>query len=120
VPAPTVLVVEDDSDIRDVIAAVLEIEGYAVSTATNGAEALDQLARRRFDLLVTDLMMPVMNGWSLVAEVRGRPELAAMRVLVITAHLSAKVPGADRILSKPFDLRSLLGEITTLLLPLRP
>lgn len=111
----SVLVVEDDPDIRDVVAAVLENEGYSVSTAANGAEALQRLTASPCEVLVTDLMMPVMNGWALVAEARRRPELAAMRVLVITAHFSATVPGADRVLAKPFELQALLADVAALI-----
>lgn len=114
-PPLAVLVVEDDPDIREVISAVLQVEGYAVSAASNGAEALARLEDAPVDLLLTDLMMPVMDGWSLVRAAKLRPDLARMRVLVITAQHDAVVDGIDRLLLKPFELHVLVDEVAALL-----
>lgn len=110
------MVVEDDEAIRETLAEVLEGEGYGVSRAANGAEALEQLHdSARADLILLDLMMPVMDGWELRARLRSDPLTAAIPVVVVSAH-HAVGSQADRLgvqawLAKPFDIDHLLGTI---------
>jgi CheY-like chemotaxis protein len=86
-----IMIVEDEADLRDTLKDVLELYGYRVITAANGAEALQQLESRRNGgrpcLILLDLMMPVMNGWELLDRLRdgSRPELAAIPVVVVSA-----------------------------------
>jgi len=108
---PRVLVVDDDRDIRDVLSEMLDVEGFDVETAVNGREALGRLGAHKADVLVTDLMMPVMDGWALVAAARSRPRLRRMPIVVITAHAGSIVPGADRIVTKPFDIDVLVSAV---------
>ena len=68
----TVLVVDDEADIRATVSAMLEIEGYEVAEASNGADALVMLEKRRPDLILLDMRMPVLDGWGFAAELRRR------------------------------------------------
>ncbi len=111
---PMVLVVDDDHDIREAIAAALTLDGYRVSTARNGKFALEQAHAHRPDLIVLDFMMPVMNGWQFMEAQRGDPELAAIPVVVETAVPDSQVEGAAVLLGKPFDLDTLLTAVSRL------
>jgi signal transduction histidine kinase len=112
VPPGTVLVVEDDADIRDSLAAVLEDEGLAVSTAQHGAEALRMLRSGPLpSVVLLDLMMPVMNGWELVQRMRDDPRLAAIPVVVTSAAADRPPPEVDCVLPKPIDLARLLEAV---------
>lgn len=108
-----VLLVEDDVDIREAIADLLEEFGYAVRAACNGREALDVLATEYLpDLILLDLMMPVMDGWALKAELAESKELQAIPVVVLTADvnvtgLAGSLPGSD-YLRKPIAVDQLL------------
>jgi CheY-like chemotaxis protein len=104
-----VLIVDDDPDLLEVTAFVIEGEGLAVETASDGAEALARLGHgRRPTLVLLDLMMPVMNGWELLAAVAKDPSLAGIPIVVLTAGDHTEVPGAREVLSKPMDLQELL------------
>jgi signal transduction histidine kinase/CheY-like chemotaxis protein len=80
-----VMLVEDDLEIRDMMARTLEKDGWDVSEASNGQEALDLLAVKSPDLILLDLMMPVMDGFGFLAEMRVQPELQHIPVIVVTA-----------------------------------
>src|SRR4051794_7048408 len=82
----SILVVDDDSVIRELLAAVLEEESeHQVHVAANGQEALDVLERAEIDAVVCDVNMPVMNGIDLVRAIRSNPELERLPVLLISA-----------------------------------
>jgi two-component system, OmpR family, response regulator CpxR len=109
---PNVLVVDDDDSIREVIAEVLRDEGYDVSCAANGEQALTEMRKdRRPDLVLLDLMMPVMSGWELLELLEVTPELSQIPVVVVSA-MSA--PGAWESLAKPIDLDRLLATVSRL------
>jgi len=110
---PTILVVEDEPTIRELLVEVLEDEGYAVLGATNGIEALDVLAGQAPDLVLTDAMMPGLDGLGLVRRMRGDPRTASTPVILMSAVLRAGRPGFPGVsfLPKPFDLHRLLSEI---------
>src|SRR5512140_1578984 len=93
-PPPEVLVVDDECDIREVVTEVLTLDGYRVSAAPNGKVALAQAREHRPDLIVLDLMMPVMSGWQFLAAQCEDPELASIPVLVVTADADPHVEGA--------------------------
>jgi CheY-like chemotaxis protein len=118
VDRPLILLVEDDVAIRDAIAECLESEGYRVEAVGDGAEALAWLARaERPALMVLDLVMPVMNGAELLAQVRADPALGRVPTLLMTAAIASgatPLPAADATLVKPFDLDQLLAAVARL------
>jgi len=106
---PTVLVVDDNTDAVDALAQILEYEGYAVATAYDGREALEYLGDHPTpDLIVLDLMMPIMNGWELRAELAKVPAFAKVPIVVMTALAQEAEIEADAIVAKPIDLKRLL------------
>lgn len=112
VPSP-ILVVDDDPAIRTTIADILGLEGYRVETAANGREALDFVAVERPAVVVLDMRMPVMDGWTFARELRNRG--VKLPIVVITAARDAerwaREIGADAFLAKPFELTDLLDAI---------
>jgi CheY-like chemotaxis protein len=110
-----VLVVDDDPDVLASLCDALGSEGYDVAGARDGIEALEAIAERRPDLIVTDLMMPTMTGFELLAALHDNPELASIPTLIITA---ARGPVAQEeargsvVLPKPLDLDRLLRAIS--------
>jgi DNA-binding response OmpR family regulator len=110
---PHVLVADDDAWILRMIATVLEKRGYTVDTASDGEEALELAQRRHPDLLITDVMMPRMDGWALVRQLRARPELLNVPVIFLTALASEENRirgfrlGADDYMAKPFRFEEL-------------
>ncbi len=107
----TVLVVDDDKDIRETIRVALELSGYTAVTAENGREALDLLATiPRPGLILLDLMMPVMDGLEFLAAGLANHAIVGIPVIVITAydHLAAKASDATAVVKKPLDLDVLM------------
>ena len=108
----TVLVVDDDPGILDVLEQALDAEGYRGVVASNGRDALSQIAETRPDVMLVDLMMPVMDGWQFVRECRGLGVCADTPVIILSAARSvqqvAADPGVQAVVSKPFDLDRLL------------
>jgi two-component system, chemotaxis family, chemotaxis protein CheY len=111
-----ILVVEDDPSIRGLVSEVLRDDGYEVSEACNGAEALNAVRERRPDLIVLDLMMPVMDGWAFVEECRREPGCDDVPILVTSAsHDLTRTAerlrsfGVRTCLAKPFDVEGLLA-----------
>jgi signal transduction histidine kinase len=120
-PAPStgtrLLLVEDDTSIRLALAEMLGDEGFSVTTATNGREALDQLQHGAPpDVILLDLMMPVMDGWEFRVEQRADPLLAGIPLLAMSADLSAKARAiaADGYLRKPIEFAELLRSLHTI------
>ncbi|HEY2512093.1 MAG TPA: response regulator [Polyangiaceae bacterium] len=112
VHSASVLLVEDDDDIRDAVAAVLEAEGYTVLTAANGEEALAILERGQPCVVLLDLMMPVMNGWDFMEVVRKNKRLEALPVVVVSAYSEKKAEGVRRVLKKPLNVQQLLSAVS--------
>jgi signal transduction histidine kinase/CheY-like chemotaxis protein len=116
-----VLVVDDDADALDLVVAMIEANGYEISTATDGREALDEIARARPDAIVLDLMLPEMDGFEVVHRLSLNPEWRDIPVILLTARdLSheerrALDIGTARIIQKGnFSRDELLGEIAQL------
>ena len=109
---PSILLVEDDDDLRGAFRELFEDEGFNVWTASNGKEALECLqSRGRACLIVLDLMMPVMNGWEFRDRQMNDPDLAKIPVVVCTADPRAESRsgfGAAAWLSKPTDVTALV------------
>jgi CheY-like chemotaxis protein len=110
-----VLVVEDDADIRETLAGLLEVEGYSVATAENGADALALLRTVTPQVILLDLSMPVMSGQQFRSAQLGDPALAAIPTVVMTAadRIRDKIAGIqiDEALAKPLTLQQLLDTI---------
>ena len=104
-----VLVVDDDDAIREIIAEVLRDEGYLVVCAANGEQALVELNKGHHpDLVLLDLMMPVMSGWELLEHIQEAHELSRIPVVVVSAM---NAPGVREHLAKPIDLNRLLDTV---------
>ena len=108
----SVLLAEDDLDIRDVLADMLRAEGFEVLEAGNGREALQLALTQRPNVIVTDLMMPMMDGRELISALKARAALSTVPIIVITAFRGyTDGLAADRMLAKPFDLDELTAAI---------
>ena len=110
-----VLVVEDDADILSSLAEVIREEGFEVSTAANGYQALAQMETQTFDLIFLDLMMPLMDGWRFMEIARTRfPNMRAPVVLLSAvnnlAEEAARI-GLENFLAKPFDLEDVVRTV---------
>jgi two-component system response regulator AdeR len=122
-PAASILVVEDEADLVWVVRFNLELEGYRTFVASNGQAALELLEEVTPDLMLLDLMMPVMDGWAVLHEVRRRG--LSSRVIVVSARASqaelrrAEDYSVDAFVPKPFDMDELLATIRSLLPPPR-
>lgn len=112
----TILVVDDDPDILEALIEILAAEGFDVLAARHGQEALAQFSTRPPDLVLLDLMMPVMDGWEFASHMRKNPDWADVPILVLSADrnvgMKAREIGAIGYLSKPFELSSLLEVVT--------
>ena len=111
--AKSILIVEDDHDVRGALAALLEGEGYRVIEAQDGASALDRLrSSLEFCLILLDLYMPGMNGWRFRDEQRRDPSIADIPVIVVSADSTARekaaAMGAVEAMVKPVDFDRLL------------
>lgn len=124
--ASRILVVDDEPYIRDLVRENLRSRSHVVAVAANGVEALDLLSRERFDILVTDVVMPGMGGLDLVKRAkRSHPQ---MRVIVLTAFPRQSdisdflLQGADEFLPKPFRANDLFAAIRKVeqMTPLQP
>ena len=108
-----VLAVEDDNDLREFYGTLLREEGHQVRLARNGLEALHHLDWAP-DLILLDLMMPVMDGYEFLRRLRASPKGASIPVLVLSAALPpgrATLRGAQAVLRKPFDFDRMLRTI---------
>ena len=118
--AGAILVVDDDPDARARLRAALERDGWMVSEAANGEDALKRVMEVRPQLILLDLTMPVMDGFTFLHQLRQRPDCTDIPVVVLTARdLNAeerrRLDGADRVLSKGHtNLRDLPGELRSL------
>ncbi|MFN8531749.1 MAG: response regulator [Anaerolineae bacterium] len=116
-----VLVVDDEPDNLEVVAETLEYSGAEVKTAQNGKEALQVLASFTPDFVLTDLSMPVMDGWQLRAEIKGNPQWAAIPVLALSAHAilgdkeRALETGFNGYITKPVNIHTLPTDIRSAL-----
>jgi CheY-like chemotaxis protein len=83
-PEPYVLIVDDDPDILEGIITVLETQPYRLATARDGKECLEMMAQELPDLLILDLLMPRMDGWGVIREMRSEPRYARVPIMVLT------------------------------------
>lgn len=118
---PSIIVIDDDNLVRRTLATILERDGHAVRGASNGRDALALIRSEPPDILITDIIMPEMDGISFIREIRA--SLPAMKILAISgggraSNLEflelAKSMGADDILRKPIDRKKLLAAVAAL------
>lgn len=113
----TVLVIEDHPDQRDLLAIVLQREGYRVITAANGVEALEKLESEPIQIALSDIMMPKMDGFELIKRIRGNASFKSIYLILITARIQEgdRVRGldlgADDYITKPFSFSELLARV---------
>jgi phosphate regulon transcriptional regulator PhoB len=119
--ASRVLVVEDEPDIRDLLAFHLERDGYQVTRATTGREALRQLRAAPPDLVILDLMLPELDGLEVCRRLRADPATAALPVIMLTAkgdevdRVVGLEMGADDYVVKPFSPKEMLARVRAVL-----
>lgn len=126
---PDVMIVDDEPDVRDAIRRVLERAGYTVRTVDNGSRALEELDRRGADLVITDIIMPAMDGVATIQAIRTRhPHTRIVAIsgggnfgiaeyqpeaITTTAYLAAAgQAGADGLLTKPFETAEILQAVS--------
>jgi PAS domain S-box-containing protein len=115
--AGRVLLADDNADLRDYVGRLLQNRGYSVDAVPDGQAALSALRARRPDLLLTDVMMPKLDGLGLLAAVRADPHLADIPVIMLSARAGEEAQveglqaGADDYLAKPFSARELLARV---------
>ena len=113
-----VLVVDDDVDIRSVMCELLTDEGYQVKTAVNGREALAKLSSWRPDVILLDLMMPIMDGWTFLTTQQSSQQLRRIPVILMSASHTL-TPGDERlpvadVVAKPFEIDTVLTKVAAL------
>jgi DNA-binding response OmpR family regulator len=115
---PKILVVEDEKDLARAIRAILEFSKYSVTVAYNGQEALDEVKKQKFDVILMDVMMPIMDGITALKEMRKTGINTPIIMLTAKSQIDDKVEGLDSgandYLTKPFDKKELLARIRAL------
>ncbi len=111
-----VLVADDEPALRKLLKTNMELEGYDTLEASNGKEVLDAVRRENPDIILLDIMMPVMDGWEVLTELAANPEYSSKVILVSAkasddAQLQGWELGADEYITKPFDLDALLERV---------
>src|SRR5262249_48337723 len=120
-PKALVMIVDDSPLIRQVIADAFQPHGYQVQMAADGSEALRKIGERPPDLIIADILMPVMDGWRLCEEVRRAPETSGIPFIFLTTEQEAQKKvrglrmGADDYLTKPFSREELLARAENIL-----
>ncbi|PSB25733.1 response regulator [Stenomitos frigidus] len=119
--ASRILIVDDNPDLRTYVSTILREQGYRIWTARNGAEGFQSAQKHRPQLIVTDLMMPMVSGLDMIRMIREDDDLKGIPIILLTAkadedtRIEGVERGADAYLSKPFSDRELLAEVRNLL-----
>jgi len=119
IDAATILVVDDEENAREGLSKILSKEGYSVDMASNGKEAIETLRRQSFDLVITDMKMPLMDGFEVLREIKKMNE--NIGVIMITAYgevesyLEAMNMGAFEYINKPVRVNELKRVISKVL-----
>lgn len=122
-PKKRILVVDDEPELMKLVTTRLEANGYAVSAVSNGADGVTRAAAERPDLILLDVMMPVMDGFSVLQRLRADERTRAVPVIMLTARsethliMKAQALGAEDYLIKPFRAEELLALIARYLAP---
>jgi DNA-binding response OmpR family regulator len=117
----TILVVDDEYLIADILSFALEDEGFMVVKASNGRKGLEVLDRERPALIITDFMMPVMDGLEFATAVRALTSVSRLPIILMSgaqAHIGTQRSDLfDAVLAKPFNIDSIIAEVKKLLAP---
>jgi CheY-like chemotaxis protein len=122
---PLVLIVDDEEMTRKLLRLMLEREGFAIAEAEDGLDALEMIAEQRPDLVIMDVMMPNLDGFTTCQQLRGQPETADLPIILLSARVQHEAiraglqAGADRYITKPISKADLVAAVTELLEPLR-
>ncbi len=118
---PRILVADDEEDVLMLCRVNLEFEGFEVTAAANGEEAVSQAREHRPDLVLLDVMMPVKDGWETLNELKADPDLKDIPIVMLTAKVQeedqfrALAAGAADYVTKPFHPTSLVRTVRTVL-----
>ena len=113
----SILIVEDQEDNRQILRDLLSSTDYEMVEAENGQEALDAVARKRPDLILMDIQLPVMDGYEATRRIKATPEWQSIPVIVVTSYAlsgdaeKARAAGCDDYVTKPYSPRQLLAKI---------
>ena len=108
---PNILIIDDDAHINDIVSKALQSEGYSVSSAYSGTEALLLLSQRKPDLVLLDLMLPGLSGEELLPQIKDIPVIVVSAKTDVTDKVELLVGGAADYITKPFDMKELLARI---------
>ena len=112
-----ILVVEDNPDNRVLIVDVLSTLDYEVIVAKDGVEGVTKARSERPDLILMDLSLPIMDGWTATRQIKSQPDLQHIKIIALTAHAmvgdreKSLAAGCDDYMSKPLDIRELTGKL---------
>ncbi len=112
-----ILVVEDQEDNRQILRDLLSTTDYEMIEAENGQEALDAMVRKRPDLILMDIQLPVMDGYEATRRIKANPDWQSIPVIVVTSYAlsgdaeKARAAGCDDYVTKPYSPRQLLAKI---------
>ena len=112
-----ILVVEDQPDSRQIIRDMLTGTDYEITEAENGEEALTAIAKQRPDLILMDIQLPIMDGYTATNQIKADPALRSIPIIAVTSYAlagekkKARAAGCDDYVTKPFSPRELLAKI---------
>jgi two-component system, cell cycle response regulator DivK len=112
-----ILVVEDEEDSRKILRDLLSTAAYEMTEAENGEQALTAVAKRRPDLILMDIQLPVMDGYEATRQIRTNPDLKSVPIIAVTSYAlagdesKALAAGCDGYVSKPYSPRELLAKV---------
>ena len=106
----SILIVDDQEEIRDLLSDLLHLSGYVTQTAANGLEAIEQISKDRPDLITLDLAMPVLDGHGVLQRLAGDPRTSTIPVVVVSAYSLdlQPTPQIVRVVPKPFEVFELI------------
>ena len=113
-----ILVVDDSATVRKFVSASLTMQGFNVIAACDGMDALEKLPSCTFDLVITDLNMPNMDGFELIRSLRGNPQYAAVPIIILSSLTDSasieigRALGVNSYLMKPFSLEKIQYEVS--------
>ncbi|MDI6794044.1 MAG: response regulator [bacterium] len=113
-----ILIVDDEQTVRDAIQLILDLKGYSTLTAKNGSECLEVLGQQEVDLILLDIMMPEMDGWEVLRQLKDQGKADLVPVVILSAKtqsidkmLGLKVFGVKDYITKPFAKDDLVGRV---------